>query len=58
MATITTVDGLQYSFSPKNIVVIADHDASTGEAVTCIYGITNGILKRTRAHKNSYHGSE
>jgi hypothetical protein len=25
--------------------VIADHDASTGEAVTCLYGLTNGTLK-------------
>ena len=45
MANLTTVDGLQYSFNPKTIAVIADHDASTGESVTCLYGITNGTLK-------------
>lgn len=45
MATLRTVGGLQYSFNPKTVAVIADHDASTGEAVTCLYGLTNGTLK-------------
>jgi len=45
MATITTVDGIQITFSPKTISVITDHDAVTGEAVTCVYGITVAALR-------------
>jgi hypothetical protein len=41
MATLTTVDGTQISFAPKAVTALADHDV----AVTCVYGITKGILR-------------
>ena len=44
MATLTTVDGLQVSFEPDSVAVLTDHDAGTGVAVTCVYGITNSDL--------------
>ena len=44
MATLTTVDGLQVSFQPDSVAVLTDHDAGTGVAVTCVYGITNSDL--------------
>jgi hypothetical protein len=45
MATLTTVGGLQITFKPSSVAVLADHDASTGAAVTCVYGVTNNMLK-------------
>lgn len=45
MASLTTTDGIQYNFDPNNIFAVADHDATTGEAVTCVYGITATVLK-------------
>ena len=45
MPSLTTVDGLKFTFSSKTVIVIADHDASTNEAVTCVYGIDDGVLK-------------
>ena len=45
MATLTTVDGLQITFSPKKVSGIADHDANTGLAITCVYGITKEALQ-------------
>jgi len=44
MATLNTVDGFQIAFSPKAISAITDHDGATGQAVTCVYGITMGVL--------------
>ena len=44
MATLNTIDGHQITFSPGKVVAIADHDASTGAAVTCIYGVTKEML--------------
>jgi hypothetical protein len=40
MATLTTVDGIQITFVAKTISAMADHDANTGFAVTCVYGGT------------------
>ena len=45
MAMLTTLDGLQVTFAPKAVSGLADHDASTGLAVTCVYGITKGVLQ-------------
>jgi hypothetical protein len=49
MATLTTLDGNQITFSPGNVTVVADHDASTGAAVTCIYGVTKEMLRINEA---------
>jgi hypothetical protein len=40
MATLTTVDGIQITFVSKAVAALADHDANTGLAVTCVYGRT------------------
>lgn len=45
MATLTTVDGIQISFSPKSVGALTDHDAATGQAVTCVYGVRKAMLK-------------
>ena len=45
MATLTTTDGRQITFSPGNVEAIADHDAMTGATVTCIFGITKEMLR-------------
>ena len=45
MATLTTTDGIQITFVGKAVSALTDHDASTGEAVTCVYGITNSALR-------------
>ena len=45
MATLTTIDGIQITFTVKAISAISDHDVSTGEIVTCVYGITRGYLR-------------
>src|SRR5882724_1944041 len=45
MADLTTTDGFQYIFNPDSVVAVADHDAATGQAVTCVYGVTSGTLK-------------
>lgn len=45
MATLATVDQVQYYFDPKGIVALSDHDPSTGQAVTCVYGISAQYLK-------------
>jgi hypothetical protein len=44
MAVLTTTDGHQITFRATSVEAIADHDASTGEAVTCIYGVTDAVL--------------
>jgi hypothetical protein len=45
MATLTTVDGLRITFAPKKVSGIADHDANTGLAITCVYGVTKEALQ-------------
>ena len=45
MATLTTTDGIQITFVAKAVSALADHDASTGEAVTCVYGIIEDVLR-------------
>lgn len=45
MATLTTIDGIKFTFSPSEISAVTDHDALTGEAVTCVYGLTAAPLK-------------
>jgi hypothetical protein len=45
MATLTTVDGIQITFVAKTVSAMADHDANTGFAVTCVYGVTKGALQ-------------
>ena len=44
MATLTTANGVQIIFSSKAVSAITDHDGSTGQAVTCVYGVTMGVL--------------
>jgi hypothetical protein len=39
------VDGLQITFAPKKVSGIADHDANTGLAITCVYGVTKEALQ-------------
>jgi hypothetical protein len=45
VADLTTTDGQQISFDPAAIVAVADRDANTGNAVTCVYGLSPGIVK-------------
>jgi len=45
MATLITTDGIQITFVAKAVSALADHDASTGEAVTCVYGIIENVLR-------------
>lgn len=45
MATLTTIGGVQITFVARAISAIADHDASTGQAVTCIYGLSDNDLQ-------------
>jgi hypothetical protein len=45
MASLTTIGGAQVTFSPGSVAAIADHNGSTGAAVTCIYGVTNSVLE-------------
>jgi hypothetical protein len=45
MPVLTTTEGHQITFVARAIAALADHDAVTGEAVTCVYGITIGLLK-------------
>jgi hypothetical protein len=42
MADLTTVDGFHMTFDPSAVIAVADHDANTGAAVTCVYGLTAG----------------
>ena len=44
MATLTTVEQVQYYFDPAGVVALSDHDPSTGQAVTCVYGISTQYL--------------
>lgn len=45
MADLTTTDGETISFDPAAIVAVADRDVNTGVAVTCLYGLSPGIVK-------------
>jgi hypothetical protein len=45
MAMLTTVDGVQITFVPKAVSGLADHDASSGLAITCVYGVTKEALQ-------------
>jgi hypothetical protein len=45
MATLITVDGIQITFVPKAVTALSDHDANTGLAVTCVYGIIKDELR-------------
>jgi len=44
MATLTTKSGAVITFLPSKVDVVADHHDSTGEAVTCVYGIPPVML--------------
>lgn len=44
MATLTTVEGAQIDFRPDAVVAVADRDAITRAAVTCVYGIANSAV--------------
>ena|SRR5215470_13685072 len=39
MATLTTKSGAVITFVSSKVDVVADHNDSTGEAATCVYGI-------------------
>lgn len=45
MADLSTVDGYQITFNPSAVIAIADHDLLTDAPLTCIYGITRGVLR-------------
>jgi hypothetical protein len=45
MATLTTIDGRQMTFAPGSVEALADHDAMTGAAVTCVFGVTKEMLR-------------
>ena len=40
MATLSTLGGATIVFDPSAVDAIADHNKSTGEAATCIYGLS------------------
>jgi hypothetical protein len=44
MATLTTTGGAVVTFTPSAIAAIADHNDTTGEAVTTVYGIGGSPL--------------
>jgi hypothetical protein len=39
------VAGIRITFVAKTISAMADHDANTGFAVTCVYGVTKEVLQ-------------
>ena len=45
MPSLTTIDGLKFTFSSKTVAVVADHDAATNELVTSVYGVGKGMLR-------------
>ena len=47
MAILTTVDGHQITFNPKAVSALTNHNASTGQVVTTVYGITNAAIDIT-----------
>jgi len=45
MQSLTTLGGAMIHFDPAGINTIADHNDTTGEAATCVFGITeNGLM--------------
>jgi hypothetical protein len=42
---LTTAEGIQITFAAKAVSMLTDHDASTGQAFTCVYGVTNGLIR-------------
>jgi len=44
MATLTTTGGAIITFNPSGIAAIADHNDTTGQAVTTVYGIGSSPL--------------
>jgi hypothetical protein len=45
VAELTTIDGLQFHFDPGAVTAVADHDADTLQAVTTVYGLTDGRVR-------------
>lgn len=45
MAELTTIDGLEFHFDPSAVTAVADHDADTLQAVTTVYGLSDGRLR-------------
>jgi hypothetical protein len=45
MASLTTVDNIEYNFVPGDVFAAVDHDLVTGDAVTCVYGVTANYLR-------------
>ncbi len=45
MADLTTTDGLEFHFDPSAVTAVADHDADTLQAVTTVYGLSDGRLR-------------
>ena len=45
VATLITLSGVQYNFDPSIVGAVSDHDPSTGESVTCVYGIAVDYLQ-------------
>jgi hypothetical protein len=45
VADLTTTNGQQISFDPSAVAAVADRDVDTGAAVTCVYGLSPGIVK-------------
>jgi len=45
MADLTTVDGYHMVFDPSNVLEVSDHDPVSGEAVTCVYGVTASYVR-------------
>jgi hypothetical protein len=46
MADLITADGIQYYFDPGQIAAISDHDPSTGDVTTCVFGLSpRGYLR-------------
>src|SRR5271163_547090 len=44
MINLTTIDGEKYVFSAKTVAVVCDHDQD-GNAVTCVFGVSKGMLE-------------
>jgi len=44
LATLTTLGGDVITFNPSGVSTVADHNDTTGEAATCVYGINNSPL--------------
>ena len=42
MATLTNLDGVEITFNPSAVVAISDHDDTTGDAHTWVFGISGG----------------